>query len=57
MSVTHPKGGAIVWTCVKYHIIDKKEEYKDIGLHRLYYKIFEEEEVGGNRKGFDGYPF
>ena len=28
VSVLHPKGGAIVWTCVKDHIIDEKEDYK-----------------------------
>ena len=26
VSVPHPKGGAIVWTCVKDHIIDEKED-------------------------------
>ena len=26
VSVTHPKGGEIVWTCVKDHIIDAKEK-------------------------------
>ena len=56
MSVPHHKGGAIVWTCVKYHIIDEKKDYKDIGLHGFDYKLFEEEEGGGNRKGLDGYP-
>ena len=47
MSVPHPKGGTIVWTCVKDHIIDEKEGYKDIGLRGLDYKLFEEEEGGG----------
>ena len=32
VSVPHPKWGTIVWTCVKDHIIDEKEAYKDIGL-------------------------
>ena len=57
MSVPHPKWGAIVWTCVKDHIIDEKEDYKDIGLRGFYYKIFEEEEGGGTREGLDAYPY
>ena len=46
VSVPHPKGGAIVWTCVKDHIIDEKKKYKDIGLSGFYSKLFEEEEGG-----------
>ena len=57
MSVPHPKGGAIVWTCVKDHIIDEKEDYKDIGLRGFDYKLFEEEEGGGTREGLDRYPY
>ena len=57
MSSTHPKGGEIVWTCVKDHIIDEKEDYKDIGLRGFDYKLFGEEEGGGTRKGFDSYPY
>ena len=57
MSVPHPKGGAIVWTCVKDHIIDEKEDYKDIGLRGSDYKLFEEEEGGGTRKVLDSYPY
>ena len=38
VSVLYPKGGAIVWTCVKDHIIDEKEDYKDIGLRGFDYK-------------------
>ena len=49
MSVPHPKMGAIVWTCVKDHIIDEKEDYKYIGLRGFYYKLFEEEESGDTR--------
>ena len=49
MSVPHSKGGIIVWTCVKDNIIDEKEGYKDIGLRGFDYKLFEEEEGGGNR--------
>ena len=57
VSVPHPKGGAIVWTCVKDHIIDEKEDYKDIGLRGFDYKLFEEEEGGGTREGLYGYPY
>ena len=57
MSVPHPKGGAIVWTDVKDHIINEKEDYKYIVLSGFYYKLFGEEEGGGNREGLDGYPY
>ena len=40
VSVPHPKGGATVWTCVKDHIIDEKEDYKDIVLCGFDYKLF-----------------
>ena len=32
---------------MKDHIIDEKEDYKDIGLHGFEYKLFEEEKGGG----------
>ena len=57
MSVPHPKGGCIVWTCVKDHIIDEKEKYKAIELCGFDYKLFEEEGGGGTRKGLDDYPY
>ena len=57
MSVPHPTGGEIVWTCVKYHIIDEKEDYKDIGIHGFDYKILEEEEGRGIIEGLDGYHY
>ena len=57
MLVSHPKGGSIVWTCVKNHIIDEKEDYKDIEIRGFDYKSFEEEEGGGTRKGLYGYPY
>ena len=56
-SVTHPKGGTIVWTCVKDHIIDEKEDYKKIELCGFDYKLFEEEEGGGTREGIYRYPY
>ena len=40
VSVPHPKGGDIVWTCVKDHIIDEKEDYKSIGLRGFDYTLF-----------------
>ena len=42
VSVPHPKGVGIVWTCVKDPTINKKEQYKAIGLRGLDYKLFEE---------------
>ena len=42
---------------MKDHIINKKEDYKYIGLRGFDYKLFEEEEGGGNRKGLDGYTY
>ena len=47
MAVPHPKGGNIVWTCVKDYITKEKEDYKDIWLCGIDYKIIEEEEGGG----------
>ena len=47
MAVPHPKGGNIVWTCVKDYITKEKEDYEDIGLHIFYHKLFGEEEGGG----------
>ena len=43
MSVPHPKGGTIVWDCVKDHIVDEKEDYKYIGLRGFDYKLFGED--------------
>ena len=57
MSVPHPKREAIIWTCLKYHSIDEKEDYKYIGLRGFDYKLSEEEEGGGNRKGLESYPY
>ena len=57
MSVPHPKGGTIVWICVKDHIIDEKEDYKEIGLCGFNYSSFEEKEGGGKQEGLDGYPY
>ena len=41
VSVTHTKGGGIVWTCVKDNIIEEKEQYDAIGLRGFDYKLFE----------------
>ena len=57
VSVPHPKGGTIVWTCVKDHVIDEKEDYKEIGLRGFDYSLFEEKEGGGKQEGLDGYPY
>ena len=57
VSVPHPKGGAIVWTCVKDQVIDGKEDYKEIGICGFDYKLFEEEVGGRKQEGLDGYPY
>ena len=57
MLVPHPKGGEIVWNCVKDYVIDEKEDHKDIGLCGFDYKLFEKEEGGGNREGLYGYTY
>ena len=49
VSVSHPKGEKIFWTCVKDHVIDEDEEYKDIGLRGFDYTLFEDEEGGGKQ--------
>ena len=36
--IIHPKGGNIVWTCVKDNIVKEKEAYKAIGLRGFDYK-------------------
>ena len=41
MSVTHLKGGNIVWTCVKDHTIQEKEKYEAIGICVFDYKLVE----------------
>ena len=38
------KEGVIVLTCVKDNIIEKKEQYKAIGLRGFVYKLCKEEE-------------
>ena len=51
MSVPHLKGGDMFWTCMKDNIIDEKEYYEAIGLNGFDYKLFEEEEGGGDLIG------
>ena len=57
MSVPHPKGGELFWTCVNDNIINEKEQHEDILLRGFDYKLFEEEESGGTREGLDRYPY
>ena len=57
VSVPHPKGGKIVWTCVKDHVIEEKEDYKEIGLRGFDYSLFEGNEGRGKREGLDGSPY
>ena len=56
LSVPHPKGSNVVWTCVKYHITNEKEQYKDIGLRGFNYTLFEEEASGRNIEVLYGCP-
>ena len=39
VSVPHPKGGKIAWTSVKDHVIEEKEDYKEIGLRGFYCRV------------------
>ena len=57
LSTYKKRGGGVVWTCVKYHIIDEKEDCKYIALSGFDYKLFEEEGGGGNREVLDRYLF
>ena len=49
MSVPHPKGGELFWTCVNDNIINEKEQHEDIVIRGFDYKLFEEEEGVGTR--------
>ena len=40
VSFPYPEGGDIVWTCVKDHIIDEKDQYKVIGIRGFHCKLF-----------------
>ena len=42
---------------MKDHVIDEKEDYKEIGICGFDYKLFEEEEGGREQEGLDGYPY
>ena len=53
----HPKGGKIVWTCVKYHVIEEKEEYKEIGLCGFDYILFEDKKGRRKQEGLYGSPY
>ena len=43
VSVTHPKGGNIVWNYVKDNNRLEKDKHEAIGLRWFDYKLFEEE--------------
>ena len=53
----HPKGGKIVWTCAKDHVIEEKEYYKEIGLRGFDYSLFEENKGRGEQEGLDRSPY
>ena len=57
VSVPHTKLGKIVWTCVKDHVIDEKEDYKYIGLRGFDYSLFDGKEGGCKREVLYGYPY
>ena len=42
---------------MKDHVIDEKEDYKEIELRGFDYSLFEENEGGGKQEGLDGYPY
>ena len=53
----YPKGGKIIWTCVKDHVIEEKEDHKEIGLRGFDYSLFEEKEGEEKQEGLDGSPY
>ena len=42
---------------MKDHVIDEKEEYKEIGLRGLDYSLFEEKKGRDKQEGLDGFPY
>ena len=42
---------------MKYHVIDEKEDYKEIGLRGFDYSLFEKKEGGGKQEGLYGSPY
>ena len=40
VSFPHPKGGNIVWNCVKDNIFKETKDYEDIGIREFDYKLF-----------------
>ena len=42
---------------MKDHVIEEKEDYKEIRLHGFDYSLFEEKEGRGKREGIYGYPY
>ena len=42
---------------MKDHVIDKKEDYKEIGIRGFDYRLFEEKGDEGKLEGLDGYPY
>ena len=57
MSILHPKGGNIVWVCVKDNIIEGRFQYESIGIRGFDYKLFEKYEGGGIQGVLYGYPY
>ena len=42
---------------MKDHVIEEKEEYKDIGIRGFNYSVFDEKKGGGKGEGLDGSPY
>ena len=42
---------------MKDHVIEEKEDYKEIGLRGFDYSLFVEKKGGGKREGLEGYPY
>ena len=42
---------------MKYHVIEEKEDYKEIGIRGFDYSLFEEKKGGEKLEGLDGFPY
>ena len=42
---------------MKDHVIEEKEDYKEIRLRGFDYSLFEEKKGGGKQEGLDEFPY
>ena len=42
---------------MKDHVIEEKEDYKEIRLRGFDYSLFGEKKGGGKQEGLDGFPY